>query len=137
MLWQGVANHDIINSGNSWWAFQNDGKGQAWEHNLNRWTAENAGSATYPRVSVGTNVNNDVASSFWVHSGAYLRLKNAELSYTFDHLHIKHFSLHDIKVFINGLNLLTFTSYKDADPETLNSSYPIQRIFNGGLSIDF
>jgi len=72
---QAVNNRDIYLSGNSYWAFQNNGTGQAFAENLNRWTVNNTTTATYPRLSYGTNINNQAVSSYWIKNGNYLRLK--------------------------------------------------------------
>jgi TonB-linked SusC/RagA family outer membrane protein len=137
VLLQGVAHHDLLLTGEGEWGFQNDGTGQAWKQQLGRWTPATAATATYPRLSIGTNVNNDVASSFWVRSGDYMRLKNAEVSYTFQKIGLWKIHLQHCRIFVNGLNLLTFSKYKQSDPETLPGTYPIQRVVNGGVSIKF
>lgn len=137
VLLQGVANHDLLLTGPGEWGFQDDGKGQAWQQQLERWTPATAAMATYPRLSVGTNVNNDVASSFWVRSGDYMRVKNAEISYAFNQVKLWKINLRQLKIFVNGLNLLTFSDFKQSDPETLPGTYPIERIFNGGVSLKF
>lgn len=136
-LVQGVANRTLLLTGNQEWEFQNDGKGQAWQHNLDRWTVATASSASYPRLSVGTNVNNDVVSSFWIRSGDYLRLKNVELSYSFNDIRLGKASIRQLRLFLNGYNLLTSSKFQQTDPETLAGSYPVQRVVNGGITIKF
>jgi hypothetical protein len=42
-----------------------------------------------------------------------------------------------LRVFLNGFNLLTAADFKQSDPETLSDVYPIQRVMNGGVSIKF
>lgn len=135
MLIQGVANRNLLLTGNSVWEFQNNGFGQANTNNLNRWTPATAATATYPRVSVGTNVNNDIVSSFWMHSGDYVRLKNIELGYTITGNYIKRAHLTGIRLFISGTNLFTHSAYDVVDPETNGGGYPIQRVINGGINI--
>jgi TonB-linked SusC/RagA family outer membrane protein len=137
VLVQGTGNRSLMMTGANEWAFQNDGKGQAWQHHLGRWTAGTAASATYPRLSIGTNVNNDVASSFWIRSGDYLRLKNAEIAWSFNHIDLGKVKISQLRVFLNGFNLLTAADFKQSDPETLSDVYPIQRVMNGGVSIKF
>ncbi|GAA4305512.1 SusC/RagA family TonB-linked outer membrane protein [Compostibacter hankyongensis] len=137
LLIQGAAHRDIVLTGPGEWAFQNDGKGQAWQHNLDRWTPATASTAAYPRVSVGTNVNNDIVSSFWVRTGSYVRLKNAELAYSFDDIRLGKIKVSRLRIFLNGLNLLTISPFKQSDPETLPGSYPLQRIVNGGITVKF
>ncbi len=138
-LAQGVQNRDVYLNGNSYWAFQNNGLGQAYENNLNRWQA-NAANATYPRITIGTNENNQATSSFWVRSGNYLRLRNAEIGYSLPASLIGKIHLKTVRVFANGYNLLTHASSEidDRDPEVYDgSNYPLQRVFNFGINVKF
>lgn len=137
VLLQGVANRNLLLTGNSEWEFQNGGFGQAYEHNLDRWTPATAATATYPRVTVGNNFNNNIISSFWMHSGNYLRLKNIELGYTISSRFTNKVKVSGIRFFVNGTNLFTSASFDRVDPETNGGVYPIQRVINGGLSVKF
>lgn len=137
VLFQGVANRNLLLTGNSEWEFQNGGFGQAYEHNLDRWTPATAATATYPRVTVGNNFNNNIISSFWMHSGNYLRLKNVELGYTISSRFTNKIKVSGIRFFVNGTNLFTNASFDRVDPETNGGVYPIQRVINGGLSVKF
>lgn len=136
-LIQGVKNRNLLLSGNDVWEFQNNGFGQAYQAQLNRWTPATAATATYPSLSIGQNPNNQVASSFWMRSGDYLRLKTVELGYTFSGRFIKRIKLENIRVFANALNLFTKAAYGQVDPEVQPGSYPIQRVINGGITIKF
>lgn len=136
-LIQGVANRKIYLSGNTEWAFQNNGLGQAWEHSLDRWTPATAASATYPRLTVGTNINNEATSTFWMKSGDYVRLKNIEIGYSLPKSLLNRIKLSTIRVFASGTNLLTFSAYDRVDPEVYNGTYPLQRLLNVGVNIKF
>jgi len=137
VLIQGAVNRKIYLSGNSEWAFQYNGLGQAWENNLNRWTPATASTATYPRLNIGTNINNQAYSSYWMHSGNYVRLKNIELGYNLPNSLVKRVRLQSTRVFVSGTNLFTLASYDRVDPEVYNGAYPIQRLINLGINIKF
>lgn len=137
MLLQGVANRDLLITGNSEWEFQNNGVGQAFEHHLNRWTPATAATATYPRLTVGTNFNNHQVSSYWMRNGNYLRLKNIELGYTIASKLTQKLKVTSIRIFANGTNVFTSSSFDRVDPEVFGGLYPIQRVINGGLSVKF
>lgn len=48
------------------------------------WSESNPNpNAAYPRLTRDTNANNTVNSSYWLRNGAFLKLKNAEIGYTF------------------------------------------------------
>jgi TonB-linked SusC/RagA family outer membrane protein len=137
LLVQGMANRNIFLTGSDEWEFQNNGRGQAYAHHLNRWTPETASTATYPRLSVGTNDNNHIGSSFWIQSGDFLRLKNAELGYNFSPGLLSRAKVQSVRLFLNGLNLYTISEFKKGDPETYQGVYPLQRVFNGGITVNF
>ena len=138
-LVQGVENRSIYLSGNSYFAFQNNGTGQAYTNALNRWTPATAATATYPRLSFGNNTNNYAVSSYWFRSGNYLRLKNAEIGYTLPASLISRIKLQTVRIFANGYNLLTKAAdtLDDRDPEAYTGGYPVQRLFNFGFTIKF
>ncbi|WP_375447553.1 SusC/RagA family TonB-linked outer membrane protein [uncultured Fibrella sp.] len=133
-LVQGVANRSIYMQSASTWAFQNNGFGQAFEQHLDRWTPTNT-AATYPRVWIGTNVNNQAVSSYWMRSGDYVRLKNVEIGYTVPVHLLSRIRVQSIRVFANGTNLLTANKDQTIDPESYLSTYPVQRLLNVGLNL--
>jgi TonB-linked SusC/RagA family outer membrane protein len=139
---QGVANRDIVNGGSAnptadafEFGFQSDASSTAFERQLNRWTPSNAANATYPRLSVGANTNNQRASTFWVKSVGYLRLQNVDLGYTLPKSLTNKLKLEGIRVFANGFNLYSFDNLDYSDPEGYNSVFPLRRTFNVGVNI--
>lgn len=139
-LLQGTANRDITLSSSDW-EFQSltdGGYGQAQQHHLGRWTEATAATATYPRLTVGTNANNQTTSSFWVRSGNYLRVKNIELSYNLPAKWINVIRMNEARFFINGFNLITFSAIDRLDPEyPYVTGYPNLKMINGGLNLKF
>lgn len=84
-----------------------------------------------------------------VMNASYLRLKTAEIGYTLpDHL-LSKASIKNVRVYVSGYNLLTFTGLKNVDPERPGSeggasssyidfyNYPVNRTFTFGASIKF
>jgi TonB-linked SusC/RagA family outer membrane protein len=136
VLFQGVANYNVYLNGNSYWEFQNNGFGQAYQQQLDRWTPATAATATYPRLSIGTNSNNETFSSFWYRSADYIRLKNLQIGFTLPANYASAAKLKSLRVFATGTNLLTFTKLKGGlDPEIFNGAYPMQRLFNLGINL--
>ncbi len=134
-LIQGAINRDVTLANATQWEFQNRGFGQAFEHHLDRWTPNNI-NASYPRLTVGTNVNNHLSnSSYWYKDGSYGRLKFMELGYTFTSPWVKKIKLESFRLFVNATNLITISAYDGVDPEVYGYSYPIQKTFSGGLTI--
>ncbi|WP_207532306.1 SusC/RagA family TonB-linked outer membrane protein [Desertivirga arenae] len=126
---------DLVNAGSNNTGYVN-------QFSVNRWTPETAGIAEYPRLAIGDRDNNTQNSDFWLRSGDYLRLKNAELGYTLPASLTSRIKLSTCRFFISGLNLLTFDKLKglDLDPELPDagySTYPYMRIYSMGLNVKF
>lgn len=104
------------------------------------WRPDNT-SGKYPRLSSTTNSSNAWASDFWMVDGSYLRLKNAQISYTLPQNVLKKYSsLSRVTVYVAGTNLLTFSEFKYLDPENpgiSNGYYPQQRTISLGMNITF
>ncbi|HTM99570.1 MAG TPA: TonB-dependent receptor [Pedobacter sp.] len=123
------------------WEFFNGGK--VMNYHMDRWTPATAATATYPRLSSdpqGTD-NNYVNSDFWNRDASFIRLKNAEIGYTFSKSLVKKLSVGNIRCYINGQNLFTYSKgIKYLDPENRNSRawyYPQSVVYNLGLSVTF
>lgn len=96
----------------------------------NHWTEENPNqNAEYPRLTANDNQHNTQASTFWAKDGSFIRLKNAEIGFTFK----------QFRVYMNGSNLLTFSKFKYWDPEVGGNgiAYPTLRVFNFGFQLNF
>lgn len=114
-----------------------------------RWTPENAENARFPRLTFSSKSHNyRLDSDLWMMDGSYLRLKVAELGYTFsDNPVLKKAGISSFKLFVSGYNLLTLFSDLaeiDIDPEQYTGgegssayAYPNNKIYNFGINITF
>lgn len=137
ILLQGAI-REVYLGGVNIWPFQLGGSGQAYEHNLDRWTPATAATATFPRLNVGDNPNNQAGSSYWLRNGSYARLKTVEIGYSLPAPVLKRVRVQSIRVFIRGYNLATIASSElyDRDPETyFGFFYPMQKLYNFGITI--
>lgn len=95
------------------------------------WSSDNQNIyASYPRLTKLDHANNTANSDYWLRNGAFLKLKNAEVGYSWKFL----------RVYVSGSNLLTFSPFKYWDPEMGGGSglsYPTQRVFNFGIQMNF
>lgn len=109
---------------------------------LNRWTFNNQENALYPRISTSANTNNSPSShisTLWLRNGSYLRLKTVEIGYTIPKKLLKSISISSARVYVTGVNLLTFSSFKLWDPEQgsgQGASYPPNRTISLGANIN-
>ncbi len=141
ILIQGTLNRQSYMSGDFMNGFGNSGQNNAYEYNLGRFTAATAATAKQPRLWLGNNTNNTQTSSFWLKDNDFVRLKNVEIGYTFPEKLSRKIGLPSVRLFANGLNLLTWAEIydvrKDVDPEAWGAAYPIMKIFNFGINIKF
>ena len=108
---------------------------------LNRWTGEGS-SNTLPRYSLGDN-RNWISSDVYLSDGAYCRLRNITLSYTFPSNIIRKVGFSNFRISVSAENLFTITKYHGFDPEVGSGTgigidygvYPQARIFNVGFNI--
>jgi TonB-linked SusC/RagA family outer membrane protein len=111
---------------------------KAWADN--HWSETNRNCyALWPRLSETSRPNNEQASTWWLRDGSYLRLKSVEIGYTLPEKLTKKVHVQQLRLYASGMNLLSFNSFKLWDVEMGGSglNYPIQRIFNLGLSLNF
>ncbi|NDV84317.1 TonB-dependent receptor [Bacteroides sp. 51] len=81
-------------------------------------------------------------SKFNIQSGAYVRLKSAEIGVTIPkNSFFEKAGIKNMRLYVNGYNLLTITGVKGLDPEKPSESYgylyPLSRTYNFGGSITF
>lgn len=108
----------------------------------NHWTPQNT-NAKYPQISRNTDVR---VSDRFVEDGSYVRLKNIQLAYDF--MFPQSTWISNLKLYISGQNLLTFTNYSWWDPEVNSKggdtsmgidhyTYPIPKSYTVGIRATF
>jgi len=108
------------------------------------WSQENRDVyALFPRLSSQAgNPNNEVRSTWWMRNGEFLRLKQLTVGYTFQKKEtgmLNRLGVGSLRIYGDGLNLLTFSRFKLWDVEMAGNGlgYPIQRVINVGVKLDF
>ena len=138
MFWQGIGKRDWFPGSGSaaYWGFTNE-----WQTplttSLDYWTTENR-NAFFPKLG-WNNGGNRVASTRYLQSASYCRLKSVTLGYTIPKAILDKVGVSRLRVYITGENLFTFTPLiKAFDPETLdNLTYPINKKLAVGLNLTF
>ena len=95
-------------------------------------------------------VNGSQASSRYIVSGAYMRLRNVSLGYTFNADMLRRVKIEKLRVYVSAQNLATFTKYPYWDPEVNADDFdsniakgndfytpPQPRTFLIGLNVNF
>ncbi|WP_129716700.1 TonB-dependent receptor [Pedobacter sp. SYP-B3415] len=121
---------------------QGSSYGNMYTQILNRWTPDNPDPRPfYPRLSTNQDATtNYYSSTWWIQRADYLRLKSAELGYTFDPEFLKKVAMRQLRIYVNGTNLLTFSRWKFWDPELGDgdgATYPNITTYNVGLRANF
>ncbi len=71
--------------------------------------------------------------------GRYIRLKNAEIGYTLPKRIMSKAHIDRLRIYLSGMNLLTFSPFKlwDPDLQTGAANYPNNRVYNIGVTLVF
>jgi TonB-linked SusC/RagA family outer membrane protein len=107
----------------------------------NRW--EKPGDiATHPKASYGNNSESNLASSRFLETGTYLKMRSLSLGYNLD---VKHLNISNLRLFVSAENLFTISHFSGVDPEippydgkitgVATSVYPQTRKFVLGLNL--
>jgi len=141
MFFQGVGKVDLNNyavkSFTDFWSVRETGSNKG-ARLLDAWTPTNS-SSTIPALAI-TDANNESRfSTYYVENGAYCKLKNLELAYTFPQKLLKKISLSRLQVYVSGQNLMTIksSSFTGVDPERPDFAYPLPISFTSGINITF
>ncbi|MEQ8471787.1 MAG: TonB-dependent receptor [Marinoscillum sp.] len=114
------------------------------------WTEENP-NTNDPRIGVATNdvalTQNAGASTRWLESGSYVRVRNLELAYNFSDSMFGNAGISGARIYVSGQNLLTFTKYSGLDPDVTGNgilergfdsgNWPASRVYSAGIQFSF
>ncbi|MEP1088372.1 TonB-dependent receptor [Algoriphagus sp.] len=111
------------------------------------WTPQNL-DAKIPIVEKTANFStSDVANSFYVENGSYLRLQNITLGYSLPPSLLEKWRLERLRVFAAANNLFTITGYEGLDPAVGGNAdttfgidvgnYPVTRGYTFGVNLSF
>ncbi|GGC08404.1 SusC/RagA family TonB-linked outer membrane protein [Dyadobacter sediminis] len=141
---QGVAKVDIYNA-NMGWRYGNENFTKDFFDN--RWHGEGT-SNTYPSANIGGGANY-LPNTFFVQSGSYFRVRNAQLGYTFPQSVNEKLKIRKLRLYANAQNALNFFKYKGLSPEVRANEnkptqagidanvYPISATYNFGINVTF
>ncbi len=141
IFFQGVGKRDVVYTGYGSRALV--GGGTMYEYQLDTWSPDNL-DAKFPLLleDASSSSPNNLFSTHWMQSGAYCRLKNLVLGYTFPAKWTKKAMISKLRVYGTAQNLFTIRGknfYKGFDPEqsTGASCYPLNKTFLVGVNLEF
>jgi len=134
---QGVGKKSTYLTGQGIWPFYTGGSITV--DQLDYWTEANT-TASLPRLTFNQS-NNVQNSDFWIQNGAYLRVKNIQLGYSFPRKLLQRVHVNNLRLFISGQNVLTFDRFfKGFDVESNSGgiiNYPVVKLYSTGISLNF
>jgi TonB-linked SusC/RagA family outer membrane protein len=138
VLFQGSANSDIFVNNYFVWPFQSSGSATELAY-TDHWTPTHT-NALYPLLHGTPTTNNTQQSSWWMRNISYVRLKSAEIGYTFSPKSLGR-SIHSLRLYVAGQNLINLTPWmkEKFDPENSGNSenYFQQRVVSFGVNATF
>jgi len=131
------AYYPVFYNQTDYWEPMGSCDGQYTENDREYWVAKNPDASLYRLYSnMQNHGSNQRTSTKYLQNGAYMRLKNITLAYTFPKALISKVSLSALKVFVSAENLATISSLpKGYDPERLSWGYPFYRTLSFGLNV--
>jgi TonB-dependent starch-binding outer membrane protein SusC len=115
---------------------------------LNAWTTTNT-TATVPALQKTLTNNEGRTSTYFVEDGSYLKIKSIQVGYSLPKTVTKRIGINNVRVYVQGENLFTFTKYSGMDPESVSNGttnkgvdfqgmlYPHTKAVNFGLDVNF
>lgn len=131
-LFQGVFGNDLYNVAGFYQSVNGDYFDNQTVDQLNRW--RQAGDVTMIPQARLYEGNGAGVSSRWVQDGTFVRLKTAQLGYAIPTTLLRKISMQSARVYVSGLNLLTFTKYTGYDPE-VNTQYSSTTSQNANVTL--
>ena len=142
-MFQGAACVDALISGQGVTPFQQGmSSGSIMTFVLDRWTEQDPRQdVAVPRLSPSASYNmNYEDSTWWLKDTSYLRLKNVQFSYSLPKPWVRVLHLSGASVYLQGVNLLTFSSFKLWDVEQSDGRgdvYPNTKSYSLGINFSF
>lgn len=141
--WLGATNRDLLLVDDFRKPFRLAGVSLFKFHVDERWTPQTAETATFPRLTANNaDYNYNRNNSLFIKDGSYIRLKNATIGYELQELgYLSKLGISKLTINLTGYNLITFDKFGLIDPENTPTNtgyaYPITKMFNLGLNINF
>jgi TonB-linked SusC/RagA family outer membrane protein len=136
-LFQGMGRRSVyLSRSDVYWPLRGQsGNISTWYDNY--WTPDNKDGAELPRLTTEENQNNFQVNDLWVRSGAFVKLRFAELSYTLDEEFASSLGVGETAIYLRGRNLFSLDGIDYADPENVNTTYPSTRSYVLGVNLRF
>ena len=115
-----------------------------------QWTAENPDTDVPIQETQRTVSTNQVPNSYFVEDADYIRVRNLQLGYTLPSSLVQQVGAEQVRLYVQGSNLFTFTNYSNPEPEVGGDdaedattfgidegAYPTPRQYRFGVNLSF
>ncbi|MEG3656794.1 TonB-dependent receptor [Arenibacter palladensis] len=150
LLFRGVVGGELYDDNAHRSLFYHEGRNYLKEVN-NRWRSEEEpGDGYHFKLSVNPDGMAKTFSSYWLHSGSYLRLENVTVGFNMPKEIVSNLGISQARIFFNGVNLLLIAKAPVFDPENFigsvtnavsrgagGSVYPSAKILSLGINVKF
>ncbi|MDB5143573.1 MAG: SusC/RagA family TonB-linked outer membrane protein [Mucilaginibacter sp.] len=118
MLLYGSFGNQIFNNVKYWTDFYSSFEtGKSYTALNDSWTPTHHNAKVAIQESEATISTNEVANSYFIENGTYVRLRNLQLGYTINTPGIKKMGIQKLRFYVSATNLFTITGYSGVDPE--------------------
>lgn len=140
LFFQGIQGIDVVNDqkfATDFWSIQETGSNKG-VRLLDAYHPVNNPGSNIPMLAYSDENRESRFSTYFIEDGSYLKLRNAQLGYTFKKTLLQRARIQSLRAYIGGDNLLLIMKSNDftgADPEAPHYGYPNPRVFTAGINI--
>jgi TonB-linked SusC/RagA family outer membrane protein len=137
---QGVQGIDVVNDqkfATDFWSIQETGSNKG-VRLLEAYHPVNNPNSDIPMLAYSDENRESRFSTYFIENGSYLKLRNAQLGYSFSKSLLQKVKIQNLRAYIGGDNLLLIMkskSFTGADPESPAYGYPNPRVFTAGINL--
>jgi hypothetical protein len=107
------------------------------KESLSKYLTDGPADQRHILAGYNSSVGNYISSDAMMVDASFIRLKSVSFSYDLPAKVAVKMKMNAAKLYIQGQNLFTITSYKGFDPESQGLSLPPLRTLSAGLKISF
>ena len=139
LFFQGVQGIDVINSvkyNTDFWSVSETGSNKGGRL-LDAWSPANPASGIPALTAVDENFESRF-STYFIEKGSYLKIRNAQIGYTFPDRLLSRMKMQRLRVYAGGDNLIRVfksKSFTGLDPENPSYGYPNPVVVTAGINI--
>ncbi|WP_205944136.1 TonB-dependent receptor [Pedobacter sp. HDW13] len=140
-LLQGIGSVEVRNEAKSYTDFWSavESSSNKGARLLNAWSPSNP-NTDIPAVALTDDNFEARLSTYFIENGSYLKLRNAQIGYSFDKKLISKLKMQSLRFYVGGDNLailMKSKSFTGLDPESPGFGYPNPLVITAGINVKF